>query len=160
MESMVIEKTDKSIREINLPKLQSSYPDARTKGRIIVTKVRGVTFNNEYESRQEVISRMHEGDLIWLEAEPTNPFDKNAIAVFRSDGKQVGYLSKNLAASIVAFFKAYRFPLKGKVTSITGSRWNGYSLGMVITFKLPMPKRSNNNGHVPSFEDWDDDWDN
>jgi len=159
MESLVIEKIKKPIRKINLPNLQSSYPDARSKGRVIVTKVRGVTFNNEYESRQEVISRMREGDLIWLETEPTNPFDKNAIAVFRYDGKQVGYLSKNLAASIVAFFKAYRFPVKGKVTLITGSRWNGYSLGVVITFKLPMPKQSNNNGHIPSFDDWDE-WDN
>jgi len=98
------------------------------------------------------------GDRIWLEMEPDNPHDHNAIKVTRGNGEQFGYINRLLAADIVHYFRAYGYPVQGKVSLLTGSRWDGYSLGVVILFKLPKPKGSNNNGHNPSFDDWED-WD-
>ena len=152
MANQVIEKIEIPIREQTLPKLQSTYPHATLSGRVLTTKVVGVTF----EGRQEVVARLKEGDRVWLDQEPDNPYDKNAITVCRSNGEQIGYLNRYLAASIVPFFRAYGYPVKGKVTTLTGSGWNGYSLGVVIAFMLPKPNQSNNNHISLQFEDWDD----
>ena len=68
------------------------------------TKVVGVTFSNpDGSSRQRIISRMSESDKIYLEREPTNQYDSNAVKVLvMQDGqkKQIGYLSKDVAADV------------------------------------------------------------
>ena len=148
METQVIERIEKSV-SMPLPKLAPVYPQARVHGRIITTKVVGVSF----EGRQEVLARLQMGDRVWLEMEPTNPYDRNAIKVCRSNGEQLGYLSRPLAASVAPFFRAYGYPVKGKVSLLTGSSWDGYTLGCVISFKLP--KLTNHNHDIPDF-DWDD----
>ncbi len=155
MESQIIEKIVKTGPDVHLPKLLSTYPHARVKGRVITTNVVGVTF----EGRQEIVARLQTGDRIWLEQEPANPHDHNAIKVSRSNGEQIGYLNRYLAANIVSYFQAYGYPVKGRVITLTGSGWNGYSLGVVISFKLPKPKQFNSEPLTPSFDDWDE-WDN
>lgn len=155
MESQVIEKIENPVIGTSLPKLQSTYPTARVKGRVITTKVVGVTF----AGRQEIVARLHMGDRVWLEMESDNPYDSNAIKVSRENGEQIGYLSRQLAASIFPYFHAYGYPVKGKVTLLTGSTWENYLLGLVISFKLPKPKSTNYNQHNPSFDVWDD-WNN
>lgn len=154
METQVIEKIGETV-SATLPKLETTYPQSKVHARLITTRVCGVTF----EGRQEIVARLQMGDRVWLEPEPDNPYDCNAIKVSRSCGEQIGYINRHLAASIVPYFQAYGYPVRGKVTMLTGSRWNGYSLGVVIAFKLPKPKHSNNNGHKISFDEWDD-WDN
>ena len=69
-------------------KIDSKTPDIRMHGRIITTKVVGVSF----EGRQEVVAKLQMGDRIWLEREPFNPYDVNAIRVTRNNGEQIGYL--------------------------------------------------------------------
>jgi len=148
MEAQVIEKTVST----NLPKLETTYPQSRVHGRVITTKVVGVTF----EGRQEVVARMQMGDRVWLEMEPDNQFDHNAIKVSRSNGDQAGYLSRQLAASVVPYFKAYGYPVKGKITLLTGSGWGNYSLGVVIAFKLPKLTNHKNGSPELDWDDWDD----
>jgi hypothetical protein len=48
----VIEKIVPPIHQVETPKLQGSYPHARVKGRVVTTKVVGVTF----EGRQEGVA--------------------------------------------------------------------------------------------------------
>jgi hypothetical protein len=145
----VIEKIVRPIQEIDFPKVQSTYPQARVKGRIITTKIVGVSF----EGRQEVVARLREGDRIWLEMEPTNPYDENAIKVCRSNGEQIGYLNRHLATSLINHFRAYGYPVRGRVALLTGSQWDGYTLGCVIAFKLPKPSQLT---HNTQFDDWND----
>jgi len=151
MANQVIEKIESPIKEQTLPKLQSTYPGATVRGRILTTKVVGVSF----EGRQEVVARLQRGDRIWLDREPDNPYDCNAISVCRENGEQIGYLNRQLAASLNPLFKAYSFPVKGRVVNITGSSWNGYSLGVIIAFKLPKQHQLNSHSNL-QFEDWDD----
>jgi hypothetical protein len=145
---VVIEKIEKTT-SMPVLKLASSYPGARVHGRVITTKVVGVSF----EGRQEVVARLQMGDRCWLSMEPENAYDSNAIAVSRSNGEQIGYLNRHLAASIVPYFRAYRFPVKGKISLITGSAWDGYQLGAVVSFKIP--KLTYHNHDIPEL-DWDE----
>ena len=154
MESQIIEQIGKPIQRVALPRLKPHYPNARVKGRVITTKIVGVTF----EGRQEIVAKLQMGDRIWLEMEPDNRYDPNAIRVTRSNGEQIGYINRHLAADLVHYLRLYGYPLQGKVLLLTGSQWDGYSLGCKISFKVPRPKYSNNNGLNPSFEDFDD-WD-
>ncbi len=155
MESLVVENIGKSSQETYLPELRAYYPYTTIKGRLISTRVVGVSF----EGRQEIVARLKMGDRIWLEMEPNNPYDRNAVMVTRENGEQFGYINRLLAADIVHYFRAYGYPVEGRVALLTGSRWDGYSLGVVILFMLPMPKKLKNNGQVPTFDNWYDDWD-
>ena len=148
----VIEKIVRPIEEINIPKVQATYPQARVKGRLITTKVVGVSF----EGRQEIVARLLRGDRVWLDREPTNHYDRNAISVCRENGEQIGYLNRHLAASLNSLFQAYGYPVKGRVTLLTGGNYNGYSLGCMISFKLPKQHQLNNHPSHLAFEDWDD----
>ena len=67
------------------------------------TKVVGVSKTNEDgTSRQEIIrNEVAEEDKLQLEAEPSNPFDPNAIKVLSKHGHQIGYLSKELAEKVL-----------------------------------------------------------
>ena len=148
METQVIERVEKTV-SIPLLKLATAYPQSHVHGRVMTTKVVGVSF----EGRQEVLACLKMGDRIWLEMEPNNRYDHNAIKVSRSNGEQIGYLSRYLAASLSPYFKAYGCPVKGKATLLTGSLWDGYTLGCVVTFKLPrLTHHQNGNPEL----DWDD----
>lgn len=77
---------------------------------IIKTKIRGVSQENDDErSRQEIIRRcVQTDDLLLLEREQENLYDKNAIAVYAApdddpwdEGEyKIGYLSAELAAEL------------------------------------------------------------
>ena len=152
MESQIIERIGRSALEKALPKIKSVYPFTQVKGRVISTRVVGVTF----EGRQEVVAKLQMGDRIWLEMEPDNPCDHNAIKVCRSNGEQVGYINRKLAEDISPYFRAYGYPVHGKVSLLTGSHWDGYSLGVIVVFKLPKLKRSSNSHCPPTFDQWDE----
>lgn len=60
-------------------------------------KVVGVTFANEDgSSRQAIIKSMANNSPVRLKREPTNIYDKNAVAVFYMD-QQIGYIGKQFA---------------------------------------------------------------
>ena len=66
------------------------------------TKVVGVSKDNEDgTSRQKVIqNEVEEDDKLRLEAEPTNPYDSNAIKVLSKNGNQIGYLNRDIAEKV------------------------------------------------------------
>jgi hypothetical protein len=62
------------------------------------TKINGTTKNKD---AQEIIrSFVQSGDVLHLEAEPENPFDKNAVAVYYGEDGKLGYIPKDTAAKI------------------------------------------------------------
>lgn len=59
----------------------------------------GVSFKNEGgSSRQEIIGKMSEGDVVKIIPDPTNKYDPNALAVYWQK-QQIGFLSKDIAKS-------------------------------------------------------------
>lgn len=74
---------------------------------IYISKLAGVSYENENgENRQYVIYQLkHSGFLVpgqelLFQPQPWNPFDKNAIAVFGADIKQIGFLPKDIALKV------------------------------------------------------------
>lgn len=133
-------------------KVTKPIPESKVHGRLITTKVVGVTF----ESRQEVVAKLQMGDRVWLEPELDNPFDPNAVMVTRNNGEQFGYLNRYLAANLAPYFEKHKGPIRGKVNFLTGSSDDGYSLGVVISFKVPKQNQSKRSGWRQQFDEWDD----
>lgn len=105
----------------------------KTHKKVIVTKVVGVSF----DERQEMISRLQIGDKVWLEFEPENPFDANAIRVTNNKGEKIGYLNARLAKKLAYRYSQFSYPYCGKVYSLTGSSFDHYLLGVVVAFRIP-----------------------
>jgi hypothetical protein len=116
-----------------VPELETETSHEYRSGSRICTRVVGVTFNG----RQAAIARLFAGEEILLKREPTNPYDINAIRVERSDGQQIGYINRYLAATLATSFDACHQPVPACIYCLTGSSCPGYSLGVVITFNIP-----------------------
>ena len=55
----------------------------------------GVTHkNSDGSDRQSILAKCKIGEPIKIVREPDNPFDKSAVALFRKNGEQIGYLPK------------------------------------------------------------------
>jgi len=96
----------------------------------IHTKVFGVT----YDGRQAIVASLSCGDPVVLRRVPSNPFDKNAIRVEKPSGAQIGFLSKELAASLAPQFDRLGNPINGTVSEKRGG--NGYSYGISVRFSI------------------------
>jgi hypothetical protein len=62
------------------------------------------------EDRQTAVNRCRLNERVELRHEPTNPKDRNAIAVDRLDGSPIGYLPKGVGAPMLRkAAKGYRY---------------------------------------------------
>ena len=84
--------------------------------RSIETKVVGVT----YEGRQAVVAQLKMGEEVYLERDPLNPFDQNAIRVCRQSGQQFGFLNRDLAAALSSRMDHYGRQIIAVVSAICG----------------------------------------
>lgn len=80
---------------------------------------------------------MEECEQVLLVREPENPFDLNAISVQRANGRQIGYLRRELAARLASSLDAYGKPVMAMVTDILGRDHIDGNLGVRIRFCLP-----------------------
>jgi hypothetical protein len=84
------------------------------------SKVVGVTrHNHDGSDRQEIARACSGGERLTLRREPDNPQDANAVAVFRGNGDQVGYLSAGVAEQIAPLLDAGA-PVMAVVSEVTG----------------------------------------
>jgi len=97
------------------------------------SKVVGVSHANaDGTSRQEIIRReVAEDDTLFLELEPENEFDPNAVKVLSRERNQIGYLKTELAEQV-------RSALINQTTIYTRALWvNGEKmLGVGIRIEL------------------------
>lgn len=117
----------KGLEVLNLPK-------------VIKTKVVGVTKKNEDgQSRQELIEMLEPGDELFLEREPDNEHDENAIAVFNESWEQIGYLSRSVAAELAPLMDE-GYEVECTVTEITGGTDDKPSYGCNIEITIYSPE--------------------
>jgi hypothetical protein len=81
--------------------------------------------------RQKEIKLCHEGERLILKREPENKYDRNAIAVLRENGGQIGYLSRD-DAEWVARIMDNGDRVEAKIKWITGGKRDKPSYGVVI----------------------------
>lgn len=118
------------------------------------TKIVGVTFKNEDGSdRQRIIrdlirnEELEEGTELFFVPQPTNPYDSNCILIKAANGKTLGSLSKELAATISPQIQqGYTF--KVYVSSYTGGDI-GYAYGVNIKVERYKPSLVSNKTATP-----------
>ncbi len=75
--------------------------------------IAGVTKNNvdgwTAVSRQQLLSECSEGDNVTIVWEKNNPYDKNALAILRADGQQLGYVPKEHNRLILKYLLKYQY---------------------------------------------------
>lgn len=91
----------------------------------IFSKVRGTTF------RDFDWSVIEEGDPLVLEREPSNQYDANAIKCLHDAAGFVGYIGKDLAASLAPTIDSGA-RAKAFVTEVTGGTERGPNRGLNI----------------------------
>lgn len=102
-------------------------------------RVVGVTFRNEESGfdRQEIISKLSGKEKIYLKREPTNRFDKNAVAVMlkrKEKDLRIGYIRAELAVFLADFWPKYKFT--SRISEIrTGNLKKKVSYGLSIDIK-------------------------
>ena len=96
---------------------------------VLDTKVVGVSKENaDGTSRQEIIkAEIEEDDLLRLELEPENEFDRNAVKVLTKQGHQIGYLSKDIAVRM-KFAIENETNIRVKVSWVNGAKMMGVGL--------------------------------
>ena len=68
---------------------------------------------------QDAIWHCRKGDRVILIREPKNPHDENAVAVFREDGEQIGYLPRDNAEWVARVIDGGK-KVEAKIKWITG----------------------------------------
>ena len=96
---------------------------------VIDTKTVGVSKENaDGSSRQEIIrNEVAEDNPIRLEHEPDNIYDPHAIKVLTGSGKQIGYLSKDVAPRIQSAIENEAH-IHAKVSWVSGEKMIGVGL--------------------------------
>lgn len=100
----------------------------------IRTKLVGVTKKNDCDERiQDLLDTIadyaYDGMPLELEHEYDNEYDENAIKVY-CDGDHIGYLSRDIAAQIVADVDAAK--VEAEISEITGGDGKSYGCNIVI----------------------------
>ena len=57
--------------------------------------------NSDGSSRDDLIAELKVNERLGLDSEEDNPHDSNAVKVLRTDGRQIGYLPRDVAADVV-----------------------------------------------------------
>jgi single-stranded-DNA-specific exonuclease len=94
--------------------------------RSLFTKVAGVSrANDDGSDRQQVLQDWRTLQLV---RDPDNPYDKNAVKVCLATGRQLGFLSGELAADLAPKIdKGKR--IEAVITEVTGGPEEGKTLG-------------------------------
>lgn len=71
------------------------------------------------------------GERLWLQREPNNPYDANAISVWSSSKKLVGYIKKDLAADLAPQMDRGNW-IEATIKSITGGTEDKPNIGCNI----------------------------
>jgi hypothetical protein len=96
-------------------------------------QVAGESHRNDEDGsdRQTIIASCRVGEPLFLDAEPDNPEDENAVRVLRRDGKQIGYLERAMAARLVDDLSDFSAFVAGIGRGGTGP-YLGVALMMVV----------------------------
>ena len=109
------------------------------KGRELVSKVAGVTFNNRQAALKKLDRHEASSVNVSLEREASNPFDNNAVKVNVSvkDGKpyHLGYIPKDLAALIAPVLDK-GIGLIARFKGVTGGYYEDMHHGALITVEM------------------------
>ena len=138
---MKVDLTDEDVRMGNFDKEGNAGYKPRDAGSEIIaaggfreirSKIVGITF----EDRMEYIKLLKVGEKLELRRDRENPVDKNAIAVYNRDGKQLGYLKKELSESLAPRMDDMTHEFDCFVKEITGIEKQNLGCNIIIIEKV------------------------
>lgn len=104
------------------------------------------------EHRQKIIAKLRHSEPIYLVRIPNHPDDANAVALFTADGKDIGFLPRELAEEVAPRLDAGS-PVTATVSRIEqvqGKRDNYWGVRLsVVPYRL---KHRSRNGKIPRME--------
>ena len=108
---------------------------------VIPTKLVGVSFKNDDTGidRQELISKLKDDDVLLIEHEENNPYDKNSHVVKSRDGI-LGHVSRSLAEDLMKKKSEGEKILGIKEYKKTGTNTDKHTLGVNIIISLEKPE--------------------
>lgn len=110
--------------------------------RVYDTKVVGVTMANPNgTNRQVIIRRCIPSERLVLLREPTNAYDHNAIKVCRTNGDQIGYISRDIAEWLAPDYMDKGHDVDARVKAVLDAGEEGSTLGCVVTITIAKTKR-------------------
>lgn len=86
-------------------------------GNVFFEHVVGEQYGDPGENRQAIIAKLKAGSPLTFRREPTNRFDRNAVAVM-SAGKRIGYLPKEVAAAVAEWMDKTQGQVSGQVRTV------------------------------------------
>ncbi len=103
------------------------------------TKLAGVSHRNrDGTDRQQIIARCSAGEVLVLRHEEGNPADPNAVAVFRENGEQLGYLSREDAEAVFGGARR-RWQYSAVISAILDDGVKGHWRGVAISLVYANP---------------------
>lgn len=101
------------------------------------TKLAGVSKkNSDGSSRQKIIEEcVWKGHPLDLIPEPDNPYDKNAVGVWWSKDRQIGYLSAQVAETVSPLI-SQGIPVSAVVTDVTGGDGDNRTRGVNVLISI------------------------
>ncbi len=90
-----------------------------------VFKVAGVSFC------KTVVEKLSEGEILFLEKDPENKYDKNAVKIVNTKNEMVGFIPKIFNQAILKKFDKIKTKYELKVKSI--HKWEGPT-GLEVEF--------------------------
>lgn len=64
-----------------------------------------------YPGAAVAIGGLREGEVVTLRAEPDNPYDRNAVAVFNAEGVKLGHVPRQEAPAVAKLLKQQLYHL-------------------------------------------------
>jgi hypothetical protein len=92
--------------------------------------------NSDGSNRQDIIRRCKAGEPIHLRREPRNAHDRNAVAIYTNQGKQIGYLDRSDAVHVATWMDHGAVP-EARIQGIYGGTRDKPYRGVVIEVGWP-----------------------
>ncbi len=112
---------------------KGSLFERRSYIKIFQTNIYGVTRRTEDgKSRQKFIREdLTMGQWLYLEREPDNSYDKNAVKVYTKSWVDIGYIPKERNNKLAELMDN-GYDCRAQVMDITGGTWNKENFGIVV----------------------------
>ena len=91
------------------------------------TKIKGISI----DGRQELVKQLSEDTPVFLERDPGNPHDKNAIKVVTQRGDHLGFLSRQMALVLAPLMDAGE-EYSASISTITGGIDKNFGVNLFI----------------------------
>lgn len=91
----------------------------------------------DYKKRQSVVKNLRANEQVYLRREPYNPYDSFAIRVETGEGRQIGYIPKDVARAIAPYLDDAAKLMCARVSGLQTGAQENQPVSVKIVFHVP-----------------------